>query len=265
MKFISLNVAIKIDNSQKVAEFIQSEQPDIVAFQEIIRHFDDSVFDMYQSKSKIEKIIGPGLPYSFFGPQWFAYADIKNNKVCRDFGGKIEQGNEVISRFPIKRAANEHYHKSYEDSSDRTNFHTDDHARSVAIVELDVAGQPLQILTLHGLYTRDKKDIPRTIKQSKYIIEAAKRKKNPTIIAGDFNLLPDTKSIALMEKEFSNLIKEYKITSTIPKFDHGTETTKKGVLDYIFINDQIKVNDFQVRETDISDHLPLILDFDIVD
>ena len=69
-----------------------------------------------------------------------------------------------------------------------------------------------------------------------------------------------------MDKEFRNLIKEYKIDSTVPDYDHGTEL-KKGrfVMDYIFVNDKIKVNNFEVFDTSISDHLPLILDFDILD
>ena len=224
---------------------------------------DDSVFPIYRSKTVIEKIIKKDLPYSFFGPQWFAHADIKNGKIHRDFGGKIEQGNEVIAKFPINKAANEHYHKSYGDSSDRTNFHSEDHARSVVIAELDINGKSLQVLTLHGAYSTEKKDTERSLKQSEFLIKAVKRKNLPTIIAGDFNLLPDTKSIEMIDKEFRNLGQEYKITSTIPKHDHGTETTKKGVLDYIFVNDQIKVNDFKVIETDISDHLPLLLDFDL--
>ena len=36
-----------------------------------------------------------------------------------------------------------------------------------------------------------------------------------------------------------------------------------SVDDYIFVNDKIKVNDFKVIKTDVSDHYPLILDFDI--
>lgn len=56
MKLISFNIGIKIDNSKKIGEFIQTQKPDIVAFQEIVRHLDDSVFKMYKSKSDIEGI-----------------------------------------------------------------------------------------------------------------------------------------------------------------------------------------------------------------
>ena len=113
MKLISFNIGIKIDNSKLIGGFIESQKPDVVAFQEIVRHFDESVFEMYKSKSNIEKIIGKRLPYYFFGPQWITNAMKKNGKMHRDFNGFVEQGNEVISKFPIISATNEHYYKHY--------------------------------------------------------------------------------------------------------------------------------------------------------
>lgn len=266
MKLISFNIGIKIDNSKEIGNFIKNQDPDIVAFQEIIRHFDDSVFKMYKSKQHIEEIIGKKLPYSFFGPQWITYAMRKNGKMHRDFNGLVEQGNEIITKFPILNATNEFFHKDYSLELEWANFHTEDHPRSVQVAELEVNGKRLQILNLHGLYSRDKQDSERTINQCKYVLKVAKRKNIPTIIVGDFNLLPETKSIKIIDKEFRNLVTEHKIESTIPDYDHGTESKRgKFVMDYIFVDDKIKVNNFEVIDTNISDHLPLILDFDILD
>ena len=264
MKLISFNIGIKIDNSKEIGEFIESQKPDIVAFQEIIRHFDESVFDMYKSKEHIEKIISKRLPNSFFGPQWITDVLTKNGEIYRDYGGFIEQGNEIISKFPIINATNEFYYKNYEYNSDRTNFYTEDHARSVQVVELDVNGKRLQILNLHGTYSRDRQDSERAIAQCKYVLNTAKRKDIPTIIVGDFNLLPNTQSMQILNKEFRNLIDEYKITSTRPDFENKTRIIGSAI-DYILVSDKIKVNKFEVFNTNISDHLPLILDFEIID
>lgn len=262
MKLISFNIGIKIDNSKKVGKFIESQKPDIVAFQEIMRHFDESVFDMYKSKERIEKIIGKRLPYSFFGPLWISKTIWKNGKIRRNFNGFVEQGNEVLTKFPIIEAANEFYYKSYSLDSDRTDFETEDHARAVQIIELNVNEKKLQILNLHGLYSKNKIDNKRTIAQCKYVLNAAKRKNIPTIIAGDFNLFPNTKSIQVLNQEFRNLINEYQITSTRPDFSDDHDVGN-NVVDYIFVNNKIKVNNFQVFKTNISDHFPLILDFEI--
>ena len=67
-----------------------------------------------------------------------------------------------------------------------------------------------------------------------------------------------------MNNKFRNLVKEKNITSTRPYIHDGKEVGG-NVVDYIFVNDKIKVNKFEVFKTNISDHYPLILDFDIVD
>jgi len=262
MKLLSYNIAIRMDNSKQVAGFIKAQKLDFIAFQEVIRHLDESVFPLYQSKYQIEKIIGKDFPHKFFGPLWITDVTMRNGEVYKEFGGDIEQGNEILSKFPITYASNEFFHRHYEYSADRTDFYTEDHSRAVEVVEINVNGEKIQILNVHGLYSKDKKDTDRTIKQCKYILKAAKRKDLPTIIVGDFNLLPDTKSIGVLDKEFRNLIKEFKIKFTRPVVDH-LKDTGKNVVDYIFVNDKIKVNDFKVIETEISDHYPLILDFEI--
>ena len=262
MKLINFNIALQIDNAKEVANFIKEQDPDISVFQEIMRPFGKNTFTLFRSEEDIENITK--FPYKFFGAKWITDKRMKNEKLYQDFGGLTEQGNEIMSKFPIMAATNEHYYKKYSYFLDWTNSAITE-PRSIILVELKINNKNLQILSLHGLYSIDKKDSEETIKQCKYIIEAAKRKDMPTIIVGDFNLLPETESIKLIDKEFRNLIKEFKIKSTKPNFDHGTEP-KQGrfVMDYVFVNDKIKVNDFKVIETDISDHLPLILDFDII-
>lgn len=264
MKLISLNISIIIDNAKQVGEFITSQKPDIVAFQEIIRHFDESVFDMYKSKSVIEKIIGKELPYSFFWPLFIAKDFKHNGVISRDMGGYIEQGNEVITRFPIIEATNNFYYKAYSYDSDRTNFKTEDHSRALQVVKLNTHGNELQILNVHGTYSKDKKDSERSIAQCKYILTMAKKENIPTIIVGDFNLFQDTQSIQILDKEFRNLINEYNISTTRPDSKDNLDIGN-NVVDYIFVSDKIQVNTFQAYKTDISDHYPLILDFDILD
>lgn len=262
MKLVSFNIAIFIDNSEEVAKLVDNLNPDILAFQEAVRHFDENVSKEYQSQRFIEAKLKTKLPYSFFGPQWICSVNSKNGEVYRKYGGPIEQGNEIKSKYKIINASNEHYHRSYEISDDRTNFYEEDHARSLQIVELDINGQRVQVLNIHGTYTTDKRDTPRTLKQTKYLLEAAARKKIPTIIVGDFNLLPDTESIRLIGNEYKNLVSEYGIKYTRPNFKDSREEGN-NIVDYIFVSDDIEVTNFGVIETDISDHYPLILEFEI--
>ncbi|MFA6073639.1 MAG: endonuclease/exonuclease/phosphatase family protein [Candidatus Woesearchaeota archaeon] len=263
MKLINFNICIKIDNSYKVGEFIKSKNPDIVTFQEVTRHLDESVLNMYKSQKIIDDILKNDLPYSFFGPLFKADKFTKNGQISRNINGFIEQGNEIKSKFPIITAKNEFYYRQYELSIDRTNFELEDHPRAIQIVEINVNNNKLHIINVHGTYTKNKKDTERTLIQTQYIISVAKKIDAPLIIVGDFNLSPETKSIKLLTKEFRNLIDEYNINSTRPEFDDGLYKDNV-VVDYIFVNDKIKINNFEVCNTQISDHLPLILDFDII-
>ena len=263
MKLININVGVKIDNTAKIANFLAEQKADIITLQESLRHFDKSVLKRYKTQDGIERKIGNSYPYKFFGPLTVAEKLLKNKKVYRDYKGRVEQGNEIISKFPIINATNEFYYKNFSFRLDTTNWKKEDHGRAVLITELNIKGKKLQILNLHGIWTEDKMGDKRTMAECRYIIKAAKRQNIPTIIAGDFNLLPTTKSIKLLNKEFINLIDKYKVTSTRPDFEDGLE---KGncVVDYIFVNDKIKVNNFKAINTNISDHLPLFLDFEIL-
>ena len=259
MKLLDLNLGIKLDNNKDVIELINKEQFDIVAFQEVMRKKDDSVFDRYDSSNVIKA--NTNFKYSYFGPLWYAKHHIKNNVIKRDFGGMTEQGNEILSRFPIIKADNVFYYKEYLEFSDTTNFRKEDHPRAFIDAILDVEGTKLQIINIHGCWNKDKKDDDRTILQTEKILSHI-RYDIPSIVVGDFNLLPNTKSIEMLSKDMINLIEKYDIKSTRPKFDDGLD---KGnlVCDYIFVNNKVKVNDFKVINTNISDHLPLTLDFSI--
>lgn len=262
MKLLNINVGIKIDNTQKIAEFIKKENPDVVALQEVVRHLEDSVFTEFRSKSGIEKVVGVYYPNRFFGPLWITDAFRKEGKIHTDFGGLIEQGNEILSKFPMTEAVNEHFYKSYAYTIDWTNWKKEDHGRALETVELNVDGKQLQILNLHGIWTEDKKGDSRTIQECEFVVKKAKQKNIPTIITGDFNLLPETESIQLLNKEYVNLIDKFGIKSTRPDFNDGLETGK-NVVDYVFVSEDIKVNTFKVVNTDITDHLPLLLEFEL--
>lgn len=262
MKLVSLNVGIKIDNTKDVIEFVNKQNPDIIALQELMRPLEDSVFEIFRSESVIKSSTQNKLPHSFFGPLYATRKFTMNGNPHRDFGGLVEQGNTIISKYPILRASNEFFYQSYSLDTDRTSFVTEDHSRAIQMIEMQINDKNIQILNLHGVYSKDKKDSERSFDQSKQILKMAKRKNIPTIIVGDFNLLPSTKSIEMIDKEFRNLIKEYNIKSTRPDFrDHLDEGNI--AIDYVFVSKGIKVNDFKVIDTDISDHLPLVLDFDL--
>lgn len=231
MKLIDLNVSIKLDNNEKVIELFNNIESDIITLQEVMRGIDNNVYPRYN-----------------------------NSNIIKD----NEQGNEVISKYPIIEAENIFFHKNYAPFIETTNFRKEDHPRALERVVLQVDDKKLQILNLHGIWNEGKVGDNRTLNECEFVLKVALDKDLPTIITGDFNLNPTSESIKLINKKFKNLINSYNIISTRPVVRDGLDKGE-GVDDYIFVNNKIKVNDFKVLETDTSDHYPLILDFDIVD
>ncbi|MGV8142276.1 MAG: endonuclease/exonuclease/phosphatase family protein [Candidatus Pacearchaeota archaeon] len=113
------------------------------------------------------------------------------------------------------------------------------------------------IAHLHGLWNGEgKTDTDERIEQSKKIKNFIENK-NKLIVCGDFNLLPETHSIKMLDEELVNLIKTHKITTTRSK--HYLKPERFA--DYTFVSKDIEVNDFVVPNVDVSDHLPMIIEF----
>lgn len=150
--------------------------------------------------------------------------------------------------------------------------------RNLAVIKEDVYGVPFElgspfqysrikgkdadynICNIHGLWQHiGKEDTPERIKQSESWIKESKKLDGRSILCGDFNLAPETQSIALLEKAgFVNLIKEYGIKTT----RNELYASKKGKFaDYIFVSKDIKVSEFGVIDEAVSDHLPLCVEF----
>lgn len=259
MKLLNLNVCIKLDNTSEVVQLVNKEAADICTFQEVMHAIEDSCFPMYRSKNDLVTLAD--YPFYGFAPLFVADGVTKNGEVTRDFGGKAEQGTLLLSKYALLSHENEFYYNEYRYLYDATEFREKDWCRSIQNAIVNVDGKELQIINVHGIWNKDKLGDERTIKQSEFILSRV-REDIPVIVVGDFNLLPESQSIKIMNEKMTNLIDRYGITSTRPKFDDGLD---KGelVCDYIFVNDKVKVNDFKVLDSEASDHLPILLDFDI--
>jgi endonuclease/exonuclease/phosphatase family metal-dependent hydrolase len=78
------------------------------------------------------------------------------------------------------------------------------------------------------------------------------------ILCGDFNLKPDTQSLKIIADGMHNLIDAYKVSSTRTSYYPKEEK----FADYVFTSPDITVKHFSVLKDEISDHAPLLVDFD---
>ncbi|MBI3589596.1 MAG: hypothetical protein HY093_04275 [Candidatus Liptonbacteria bacterium] len=136
----------------------------------------------------------------------------------------------------------------------------------VAIQYINIEGKSnrLTIAHLHGIVWPGKKeDSPARLEQSQNIINFLSEQPGEKILCGDFNLLPNTESIQMIEKNgMKNLIKDFKISTTrsiIEAAKYGGNL--QHFADYCFVSPSLKIKNFTVPTLAISDHLPLILEF----
>ena len=128
-------------------------------------------------------------------------------------------------------------------------------------IQLLQNGTSFTICNFHGVFIQGshKLDTDLRIEQSQQVKALLDSFSGEKILCGDFNIVPDGKSMAILEAGMENLIKTHHITSTRSSF------YKKdiGFADYILTTPGITVKHFSVLQDQISDHLPLLLEFDI--
>ncbi len=130
--------------------------------------------------------------------------------------------------------------------------------RNLQYIQFRLNGKQFTVVNLHGLWNgKGKTDSPERMEQSRKIQAFLQSMSGATILCGDFNLLPNTQSLALLEQGMRNLVKEYEVTSTRSHL----YTKSDKFADYILVSPEVIVEEFKVLDEGISDHLPLLLTF----
>lgn len=132
--------------------------------------------------------------------------------------------------------------------------------RLLQYITLPLQDSELTVFNLHGLYTGGgKEDNEARLKQSARVKSYMENHKGNKILCGDFNLNPDTESLKILQHGMENLIKKYHITTTRSRLYRNFGQMKFA--DYVLVSPGINVRRFEVPNAEVSDHLPMILEF----
>ena len=130
--------------------------------------------------------------------------------------------------------------------------------RDLQCLEFDHQGKTYSILNFHGMWNgQGKTDSPKRIEQSNIVRKNFDETKGLKILCGDFNLNPDTESVDILAKGNKDLIKEYKVSSTRSSY----YKYPSSFADYVITSPDVEVKDFKVLSGEVSDHLPLFVEF----
>ncbi len=146
-----------------------------------------------------------------------------------------------------------HKEKDYVPDGDLGN-----HARNIQYATVEKDDKLITVINFHGLWNgKGKTDSEDRILQSKNILKFISSLDRNVVFCGDFNLLPETKSILMFEESgFINLIKKYNIKSTRTSYYNKPEK----FADYILISKNIGEKRFEVLTDEVSDHSPLCVE-----
>lgn len=265
MLLISLNVALFETNNEKLYKFLLEQKADIVCLQEVADKIDESVDTAFLSKRFIDKATRK-LQYSFFGPTLIIKDFHQKNFHQKesfdfDFKGFLKTGNLIKSKLKMLKRSNVFMKSKKIKVTDWSTWPMIE-SKAVQVADLQLPeSKKLRILNYHGIWTKEKIGNKETLKACQKINQLAKEVDYPVIITGDFNLFPDTKSMKIF-KDFTSLVDTHNIKTTRPKSNELSHL-RRNVIDYILISKGIKINSFEVLDSDISDHLPLVLNFEL--
>lgn len=182
-----------------------------------------------------------------------------------DLGGKVDFELDVGLAVFVKNNLEVGLHTSYQIFGDKDEPIHDDFMifpKSLQHLEIKRAGVQISLFNYHGIVMPgDKLDTPDRLEQSLKILNRLKAVKGPAVLAGDFNLMPETQSVLMLEGLYRNLIKEYAIGNTRNQLSWNAFGAVQNFADYMYVSPEIKLENFSVPYMEVSDHLPMILDF----
>lgn len=157
-----------------------------------------------------------------------------------DFQGG-EYGTAILSKYPILES--ERYELPNLEGLNAE-------SRTLAVVTVEVEGKPVKFANTHLDYTNAENNLLQVTR----ILEIFDGEKLPVIMVGDFNALPESASVQLLDRHFTRSCTQ-NCGFTIPQIQ------PKRTIDYIMASagSPFEVKEHQViDEPYASDHLPVL-------
>jgi endonuclease/exonuclease/phosphatase family metal-dependent hydrolase len=214
-------------NLERIAALIQSEQADVVALQEV----DKGVARTARRDLPAELAALTGLTAVF-----------SNNFHFQ--GG--EYGNAILTKFPVTQWQNRHYQMLRVGEQ-----------RGLLQATLNIRGREVLLLNTHIDYRGD--DAERWMNVAEIETVARQHPNQPIILCGDFNDTPGSRVHRRLSETFFDV---WELAGAGPGFTFpAAEPTKR--IDFIWLSRSpgMKARRAWVPQTDASDHLPVVAEF----
>ena len=261
LEVLQWNVWFKED-IDKVIGVIKELNPDIVCLQELTQGYHEQPRDNTWEHIKQE----------------LGYYGVHQTIPIITESDEWLQANAIFSRYPLHNPE-EHWLHSPADLEDIT-----DQFRGYLQADVEINGKKLTVGTTHMSFEEYEDDDEEGEESQSHIsfgqeddgadpelsklLNVTRRQLGRYILTGDLNATPDSKRVRALSNRF---------THAGPSFAEKTWTTKAHITDlfeastldwrydYVFTTDDITVTKARIVETDVSDHLPILVSFKLPD
>ncbi|MBI2600655.1 endonuclease/exonuclease/phosphatase family protein [Candidatus Daviesbacteria bacterium] len=235
LKVLSWNIW-KGQHLDKIIEVLEKESADIIGLQEI----------KVQDGTNIAEIIAEKLGYDFVYCK--AYTTDRHTPP-------YDLGNAVLSKFSITE--NECILLStLEDYKKEEAAMTE--PRGACIAKININGGEITFISTHLAFSLECKPVAIREIQLNTLLKVIDKKN--TVLMGDFNSVPESDVVRKLSEKLINTDPEMKELSWI---NYRDPNKTKYRIDYIFTTPDLKAENFQIVETDASDHYPLLIDLEV--
>jgi endonuclease/exonuclease/phosphatase family metal-dependent hydrolase len=251
LKLVALNTDHGGRPIEKLIDFLKKENAEILCLQEVYNGVDSQLENNFRSLRIFKEKLS--YPYCSFFP---THAVIIHNK-------KAPSGNLILSKFPIIDSSFTFFNSYYQEFDFRGWFEKGDYRfvpKGLQEAIIDIDDKEINIFNIHGPWGFDGKDNQERF-QALSIIEKKLENKKNIILAGDFNLNPQTQFVQRLEKKLINVFKNKIKTSFNIKRKKEKGDWENSIVDMVFVSKEIKIIDSYQPQVDISDHLPLVIKF----
>jgi exonuclease III len=258
MRLISLN-AWGGKLHKPLVEFVEknAETTDVFCFQEIY----------FSEKPRPEIVwakanLAPELRGILSGFSMFGRLASEGNRLADKAPSKdVRTGEAIFVRKTLRVIESGGFH-TYAQDYESVKEEVEPVTGNFQFVKIQTSKETYCIGNIHGLWLPGPKvDTPKRTEQSKRLEHFLKDFAGKKVLCGDFNLQPKTKSIGLLESDMRDLIAEYKVQTTRSRYYADMKKYADYIADYIFVSADVQVSDFKVLTDEVSDHLPLLLEF----
>lgn len=211
------------DHLDEIIDFIEAKDPDVVGLVEV-----DSGSYRHGRESQVERIaskLGHFHSYSskYAADSWWRRVPVYN-----------KQGNAFLAKDTI------HDEK----------FHFFEKGMKKLVIELELEHVTFFLVHLALSYKTRQQQIL-------HLYNLIKETNRPYVLAGDFNLFTGEKEIELLLAATSLRNADPSRQPSYPSRD------PKRHLDFILHSPEIEISRFEMPRVELSDHLPLVIDFEI--